>query len=168
MIGTVNKQETLGPGGVTKTTAYTKVVSATPTITAGAYAAKDAVGGLLTFASAARVSGGVITIQSIALSDLGNQLADLVLVLFDRTFGATADNAPFDPSDADMANCVGIVPIYASDYQSFNDNAEAAARNVGLQITLYGTSLFGQLMCLGTPTYASTADLTVRVSCIQD
>jgi hypothetical protein len=33
-------------------------ISQTPTITAGAYAAGDAVGGLLTFANAARVSGG--------------------------------------------------------------------------------------------------------------
>ena len=37
-------------------------ISQTPTVTAGAYAANDAVGGLLTFAKAARVAGrgGVI------------------------------------------------------------------------------------------------------------
>ena len=154
-------------GGIA-VTAYSVAVSATPTITAGAYAAKDAVGGLLTFANAARTAGGVITIMSIALTDLGNQSASLVLVLFDRTFTATADNAAFDPSDADLANCVGHVPISASDYQSFADNAAATVRNVGLQITLNGTSLFGQLMCLGTPTYGSTADLTVRLGLIRD
>jgi len=185
MPGLNNKQDTLGGAGVIigtvaidQTTpgttngvvaaAYTKVVSATPVITAGAYTAKDAVGGLLTFANAARTAGGVITIASIALTDLGNQSASLVLVLFDRAFGATADNAAFDPSDADLANCVGHVPISASDYQSFADNAAATVRNVGLQITLNGTSLFGQLMCLGTPTYGSTADLVVRLGLIRD
>ena len=146
----------------------TKTIPQTPTITAGAYSAKDAVGGLLTFANMARVSGGVITLTSLVLTDLGAQSANLVLVLFDRTFTATSDNAPFDPSDADMANYVGFVPIFSSDYQAFADNAGATVRNVGLQITLSGTSLFGQLMCLGTPTYASTADLTVKVSAIQD
>jgi len=146
----------------------TVTVTQTPTITAGAYSAKDAVGGLLTFASAARVSGGKITIQSVTVTDLAAQSATLVLVLFDQTFTATADNAAFDPSDADLANCVGIIPIYSSDYQAFADNGVATVRNIGLTVTLAVTSLFGQLMCTGTPTYASTSDLTVKLGILQD
>jgi hypothetical protein len=146
----------------------TVAVSQTPAITAGAYSAKDAVGGLLTFANAARTSGGAITIQQITITDLSTQAANLVLVLFDRTFTATADNAPFDPSDADMANAIAMIPILTSDYQAFADNCMATVRGVGAAMVLSGTSLFGQLMCTGTPTYGSTADLTVRLGIYQD
>lgn len=150
------------------TVGKTVAVSQTPTITAGAYTAKDAVGGLLTFANAARVSGGAITIQQVTITDLSTQAADLMLVLFDRTFTPTADNAAFDPSDADLANAVAIIPIYSAEYQAFADNCMATKVNVGAAMVLNGTSLFGQLMCLGAPTYASVADLTVKLTVYQD
>ena len=140
----------------------------TPTITAGAYSAKDAVGGLLTFANAARVSGGTIRIESVVVTDLSIQAADLVLALFDRTFTATADNDAFDPSDADLANCLGYIRINNSDYATFADNCVATLKGVGLSVKLNGTSLFGQLMCTGTPTYASTGDLVVKLGILQD
>ncbi len=145
-------------------------IAATPTITAGAYSALDAVGGLLTFAGAARVTGGSILIHTVVVTDLAKVSAALVLVLFDRTFTATADNGAFDPSDADLANCIGSIPIATTDYQALNDNGVATVRGVGLgPLTLLGTSLFGQLMLPSgsAPTYASTADLTVKVGVVQ-
>ena len=146
----------------------TVVAVQTPTVTVGAYSAKDAVGGLLTFADAARVSGGAITIQAVVVSDLAAQSAGLVLALYDRTFTNTADNAAFDPSDADALNCIGYVAILASDYVAFADNAIATVRNIGLPAVLNGTSLFGQLMCTGTPTYAGTSDMQVTVGIFQE
>jgi len=146
----------------------TVTVAQTPAVTAGIYTAKDAVGGLLTFASAARVSGGAVTIQSVVVTDLGAQSGTLMLALFDRTFTAIADNAAFAPSDADLANCIGVIPIYSTDYQAFSDNAVATVRNIGLGVVLSGTSLFGQLMCTGTPTYASTSDLTLKLTLYQE
>jgi len=143
-------------------------VSQTPTITAGAYAAGKAVGGKLTFANMAREAGGVVTLQSVTILDKAAQSAHLVLVLFDRDFTATADNAAFDPSDADLAHVVAIVPVFTSDYQEFADNAAATASNLGIVVTLNGTSLYGQMMCVGAPTYVSTSDLTVIVSGYQD
>lgn len=94
----------------------------TPAITAGAYSAKDAVGGLLTFANAARVQGGIGVIEKLVITDLSIQAAELILVLFDRTFTAMADNAPFDPSDADLANCLGWIDIGTGLYQTFTDH----------------------------------------------
>ena len=150
-------------------TGYATTASQTPTITAGAYTALDAVGGLLTFANVARVSGGTVMIHSVAIADLAKQSAALTLVLFDRTFTATTDNDPFDPADADLANCVGVIPITPGDYQVFNDNAAATLRGVALVATLNGTSLFGQLMLPSgsAPTYASTSDLTVKIGTVQ-
>jgi hypothetical protein len=57
------------------------VVSQTPTITAGAYTAKWAVGGLLTFANASRVSGATTILESVVITDLAAQMAELILVL---------------------------------------------------------------------------------------
>jgi len=142
----------------------TKAIVVTPTITAGVYAAKEAVGGLMEFANAARAAGDSIKLQTIVIADLGMQSAALVLVLYDRTFTATADNAPLDPSDADLLHCIGSVPIATGDYQAFVDNAVGTVRSVGLSATLVGTSLFAQLMCVATPTYVSTGDLQVTLT----
>ena len=80
-------------------------ISQTPTVsTSPAYTAKDAVGGLLTFANAVRETGGSGVLMGVTVIDASMQMPSLELVLFDRTFTAAADNAIFSPSDADLAN----------------------------------------------------------------
>ncbi len=155
---------------MSKVGGFTTVIAQTPTITAGAYHAKDAVGGLLTFANAGKGDAGTGIIQGVTIIDKSVQAAQLILVLFDQTFTATADNAAFAPSDADLANCIGTVTIAASDYVTLSDNCVATKSNIGLPFKLPngGTSLFGQLMCSGTPTYASTSDLTIKLRLLQD
>lgn len=141
-------------------------LSQQPTISAGSiYAIGDAVGGLLTFANAAAVSGGTITITAVVIIDEDQELAPLELVLFDRTFTATSDNALFDPSDADLANCIGVIKV--SDYANFVDNS-VATRECRLTAKLNGTDLFGQLVVRSTPTYTATDDITVIVQVAQD
>lgn len=154
--GTTNR--VVQGGGVT--------VSQTPTITAGAYHAKDAVGGKLTFANAARIAGGKGVINSVTIIDDDDEKAGLELWLFDTDFTASADNAAFDPSDADMETCIGVIPISTADYYSASDNGCACVRGVGLQFDCSGaiTSIYGQLKCTGTPTYTATSDLSVRLS----
>ncbi len=136
----------------------------TPAITAGAEHANDALGGLLTFANAVRVSGGECTIRSIMIKDLASQDGEIDLVFFDRTFTATADNAAFDPSDADLANCVGHIKIRVSDYVDFADNSIATRDNLGLAMTLNGTSLFAQAVLRTAETYVATSDITIKVT----
>lgn len=145
------------------------VIGVIPTITAGAYIAKDAVGGRLDFSGAARLNKGSGIIQSVTLVDLDSEAAELVLVLFDRPFTATADNGPFDPSDADLLYCVGKITIAASDYTAFNDNSVAQVRNLGIPFVCgLDDTLYGQLMCTGTPTYTATSDLVVKLHIMQD
>lgn len=141
--------------------------SATPTITAGAYTAKDAVGGRLEFANAVRAEIRTGIVLKVVIVDKAAQNAELVLFLFDRPFTATADNAAFDPTDADLANCVGVITINAFNYVSANDNSVATKECV-LDFSLTGTTLYGQLMCTGTPTYASTSDLKIALGILQD
>lgn len=141
----------------------------TPAISAaGIYADGDAVGGLLTFANASLGAGKTGTVLSVIVLDLDKELAPMDLVLWNVTFTATADNAAFDPSDADLANCIGHILIASGDYASFNDNSIATVRNVNLDYTLTGTSLFGQLVARGTPTYTAVGDLTVKLVCQRD
>lgn len=143
-------------------------ISQTPTISAGAiYAAKDAIGGLLTFANAARWSGGSGRIEAITLVDKDQERADIDLILFDTTITAPTDNAPFDPTDTELLTCVGWIPIGAGMYSDFNDNSVAIVYP-GLQYLLTGTSLFGVLVSRGTPTYTATTDLVIGLTLAVD
>jgi hypothetical protein len=142
-------------------------IAQTPTISTGIYAAGDAVGGLLTFTGAARYSGGGGIIQSVAILDLDQERAPLELVLFNQSFTNSADNAAFDPSDADLANIVAVIPI--SQWFNFFDNAVGVAANLAVPFQLAGTAnLFGQLVTRGTPTYTATSDISVILGIIQE
>ncbi len=141
-------------------------VTQTPTVsTTPAYTAKDAVGGLLTFANAVRASGGSGQLLTVTVIDNSQQRPSLELVLFDRTFTASTDNAIFAPSDADLANCIGVVAINA--WSDFSTNSIATVSAVGLGFVLNGTSLFGQLVTRGTPTFVATTDIIVAVDILQ-
>jgi len=136
-------------------------VSITP-----AYTAKDAVGGKLTFANAARSTGGSITIQSVIVADKSQQQPSLELVLFDRDFTASSDNAAFDPADTDLPYIVGVIPV--SNWFDFNDNSVATRHGLQVAAKLEGTDLYGQLVTRSTPTFVSTTDITVALDIIQD
>lgn len=139
------------------------MISVVPGITAGAYIAKDAVGGLMTFANAVRAAGGTAILNSIVIGDNDDEKAGLELWLFSQDPTAVADNAPMDFPDASMAYLQGIVPIATADYYSLLDNGAACLRGVGLEFKCAATSLFGQLKCTGTPTYTAISDLTVTL-----
>ena len=142
-----------------------KDIAQTPTITAGAYAAGDVVGGLLTFAQAASIYKGEGKIVKVVVIDDGGQDENLILHLFDRTFTADADNAAWDPSDADMQNCIGHIEIPAANYMPGANNSQATVEaDFAFDLAAVGTSLFGQLECVGTPTYTATDDLTIKIT----
>ncbi len=142
-------------------------LSVTPTVsTSPAYTAKDAIGALMTFSNAVRASGGTCRIESLQLEDKGQQMASLDLVLFDRSITAPTDNAIFAPSDAELVNCVGVIPV--GYYADFSTNSVATVNNVGLSVSLNGTDLFGALVARGTPTYTSTTDIVVTLTISQD
>lgn len=143
-------------------------LSATPVISTTAYAAKDAVGGLLTFANAVRSSGGSCRIEAAQVVDKGQQQADLELLLFDRSITAPTDNAAFDPTDAELNYCVGMVPLAGGLWSDLNDNSVGTVNNVGLSCVLNGTDLYGVIVSRSTPTYTSTSDLVVTLTIAQD
>jgi len=144
-------------------------IALTPTVTAGAYSAGDAVGGLLTFANAARVSGYGGVIKNVLIVDDAGQDAELELWLFDRTFTAIADNGAWAPSEADLENLIVVVSTEDSGQGWLAAGTPSACDiEVARAYKLTGTSLFGQLVTRGTPTFAATDDVTVTVTLLQD
>ena len=142
-------------------------ISQTPTITAGAYSAGDAVGGLLTFANAARTSGGGGFVKNVLLVDDAGQDAQLELWLFDQTFTAIADNAAWAPTEADLENLIAIVSTVDGTWRAAG-TPSAISVEASLRYDLTGTSLFGQLVTRGTPTFAATDDVTTKAALMRD
>lgn len=138
----------------------------TPTVsTSPAYTAKDAVGGLLTFANSVRASGGTCRLDNVQVVDKSQQRPDLELVLFDRTFTAPTDNSVFAPTDAELLTCVGVV--YIGGWSDLSTNSVADVP-YGREIVLNGTDLFGALVTRSTPTFVATTDIVVTLTIVQD
>ena len=151
------------------------VIDVVPTITAGAYGLGDAVGGRLAFTHATAGAGETGVLELIRLVDRAQQMQAIDLVLFDQAFTATADNAVFDPSDADLENCLGVINIAAADYFNFNDNAVAVVTPMsplgwGFPIQTVGSDiLYGQMVVrTGPPTFVATSDLRLRCTFRRD
>jgi len=149
-----------------------KTIVQTPTVTVGAYAANDAVGGLLTFVDAGpnALSGGSnsgVYVDGAVLTDLAKQDIQLDLVLFNQSFTATADNAAFDISDTDMLNVVGVINFVS--YTDANDSSFCAVRGLNIPVLIENASgaLYGQLVTRGAPTYAATTDIQVRLNILK-
>ena len=141
-----------------------RAIRLTPTISTSIYAAGDAVGGLLTFTNISSNPDSGVVLRGVLIHDEDNEAVNLELVLFSETFTPTADNAEFNPSDADLLNCLGAVLI--DSWFAFSGNAMGVERDVGMPLKLTGSSgsLFGQLVTRGgTPTYTATDDLSVTI-----
>lgn len=156
--GSAARGMTVDPRPFIQSFVQTPTVSTTP-----AYTAKDAIGGLLTFASVARDSGGAFTLRSVMITDKAQQMSDLDLILFNATIAAPTDNAVFAPTDAEALTIIGVVPIGAGHYADLSTNSVAVRHDLQISGVLAGTSLFGVLVARGTPTYAATSDIVVTL-----
>jgi len=150
-----------------------RFVEATPTVGSGAaYTAGDSIGAAaIPLSGATAGDGGTGTethggmIQSVILTDLGKQSADIDVFFFDVNPSNTTftDNAALDVSDIDLLNIVGVAAV--TDWKALSDNSVGQMLNLSIPFVLEGggNTLYAALVSRGTPTYASTADLTLRV-----
>lgn len=129
------------------------------------YSAGDVVGTLMQFNYSNFSAGVDQELRSIRLTDLGNQNASLVFLLFDSHPDQTffTNNSELDLHDSDITKLIGRINITASDYQSFEDNSFAQKSDLGIPLpgNLSG-SLWAAAVTGGTPTYSSTADLNIE------
>lgn len=145
-----------------------RVITLTPAIDTAIYASGDALGGKLFFplATAAGLEAGRII--SATIIDLDKQQAPIDLMLFDRNFTETANNAPWAPSNADLAFAIGFVRFVAGDYGVSTTAAIASLRNLiqGYNLMPGVLGISGQMVVRGTPTYTAAGNLTVKL-CLQ-
>ena len=138
-------------------------VTVTPTITAGAYTEDDVIGAIQTLTNAARVSGKPTTLDTLVITDLAMQDADMVLWFFNANpaNGTYTDNLAYDIHDTDLAMCVGWVDVASSDYKDATDNSVACVRNIGLKMTPNASR---NLFCIAQTkvgdTWATTSDVS--------
>jgi len=109
-------------------------VTATLTVTNGAYSVADVVGGLITLANAVSANGKSCVLNSLTLA--GVAAIPYELWFFNADIATPrADNAVFGLAAADGAKFLGMVPISAADYgvaqTAFNN---ACVRGIGLQM----------------------------------
>lgn len=145
-----------------------RYVEATPTIDTGAYATGELIGseaivleGAVGGDAGSKLVGGIL--QSVVITDLSKQSANLDVIFFDVDPSNTTftDNSAFDADDADLLNIIRTVSV--TDWKAFNDNSQGQAHNLATPFVLdTGNSLWAVLVSRGTPTYSATA-LTLRV-----
>ena len=148
-------------------------VAATPTITAGAYAAGDQVGGINTLTSVVRANGGSGAIVNAVVIDKGVQAAELELWLFriSPTL-AGSDNNAFDIADGPLVAATPAGVIRFATYYSATSSSVALADTgtlpLGFTCAAADANLYGVFVTRSAPTYASTSDLVVALFVVQD
>ena len=149
----------------------TRRISVTPTLDTSAYGSGDSLCGQMTIANAVRNSGGSAILQSITVLDRTQaQRAAMDILFFDRSVTVAAANAALAMSDADMANCLGVISIgpYNTAWAGTPANSISTLVNIGLPIVVNsGTDLYAAVCVRATPTYGS-GDLTFSFTFLQD
>lgn len=148
----------------------TLVLSNTPTIQAAAYAAGQSIGGLITLGNVGHngVTSGLL--QSVIIVDKAKQNASVDVVFFSAQptgAGTTiTDKAAVAIDPADLTKIVGVVHL--TDYTSFSANSVGEGQNQTMPYNCSSGSLFAVIVCRGTPTYTSNADISVVARLLQD
>jgi len=140
-----------------------RIESATPTISTSIYASGDHVGTLMTFEAPISSRGGLV--EHVTVIDKSKQKSILNILFFSGSPTLlSADNAALDISDDDMANlCLGYVPIAAADYKDLANSSVATVSTIKMAIERTTTAFYAVILSGGTPTYAGTTDLVIKL-----
>jgi hypothetical protein len=118
-------------------------------------------GSIVTLTGAAKTTGGIARLQSIAVLDKVKQSQSFDILFFNASpTVASADNAAIDIVVAEMAKCVGKVTIATTDYVALATPSLAfkADVNVWMKAAAGSQDLFALLVCRsGTPTYGASS-----------
>ncbi len=124
----------------------------TPTVTAGAYAAGQVVGGVQTLTNAVR--SGILSgiLHGIFVKSKGTSTPALTLYFFDT-----------NPSNGTYTDNVA-----AADFIAAGSKGTAHYAGLGIPLVLTGTSLYVLAVATGAFTPASTSDYTIDLNILQD
>lgn len=158
-------------GGLVRTSS--KLILITPTVDTNIYASADVIGTVQTVTAAVLDNGGTCLLESLVVIDKSNSKSALDLVFFNEAPGTTigADNAAYALVDGDANKILGRISVAAADYvSSSTTNAEATIKSIGLLLAPIAGSknIFMAVVSRGTPTYGTSADLSIRLGLLQD
>jgi hypothetical protein len=137
----------------------------TPTITVSAspdYSAGDSLGGKITLANVARVTGGLSKLQTITVIDHANQKPAGTLLFFnaDPAAATITDNAAFAFS-TDAGKVIATVAVAAADYVTIDSKAVLCYGNINKLVQPAATSLYVAFVVSTTPNLAATTDIQI-------
>lgn len=150
----------------------TKTISATPTISAAAYASGNQIGGIMTLANAVRQDSniGVGTSMVCAVTVLDKAAASAAIDIFFFNQSPTlvsTNNTAFNLTDANLvAQCIGVASIGTA-YSASSSNSVSTTANLNIPLEIpftasANTSVFAVAVARAAATYASTSDLTFQ------
>ena len=142
----------------------TSMVTTAQTVTASsAYTAGNAVGGLVTLSTINRATGASIYVQSVAVQSKSLQSSQIDVVFFNAnpTGSTCTDKTAFSVATADAAKMVGAAHV--SDWTASAVGSVGQMQQPPLGIAVPATSLYACLVTRGTPTFASTSDVSFSV-----
>lgn len=144
-------------------------VDATITPDNDAYTANDCVGGLVTFDLAGEgmaANGGVLSTLTIVDDD--NEGAALNLYFFDAAPSTIADDAALELTAADLKKLTYYKAIASGDYNDVNSLKFVFLDQLAVQVRADNGKLYMYAQCTGTPTYAASKTLTVRLGILTE
>lgn len=145
-------------------------VQVTPTITAGAYSADDALGELMTFAGMARYVGGAgVIITAILFCKDQTLQPDVDIYIWNETITGDADNDAMTITDADMLKGGLVIPILVSDWKALATNGSAHVNaEVPFRCAEGSDDIFVQMVLRTATTYGATDELTLTLTAETD
>jgi hypothetical protein len=135
----------------------------TPAITAGAYTAGQEVGGLMTFP----VGGASGILESIRVTCASVQTTTLKLYIFD----ANPTNSTWTDHSTPAINAADI-PFLRGVFTLASPDSGLGTHTIwnmeGIAASFVAATLYGVMIVVGTPTFASTSGITVKLGIIDD
>lgn len=155
-----------GGGAVTQSgtwinTGQAASISVTPTVTATTYANGYVLGGLQTLTGAGRSSGLATYLQNVTVTSKGGQTAPMYIMVFNANPSSSTftDDAAISVNSNDVTKIAAVIPI--STWYSGGTATAAFVPNLVANMTPgSSTTLYAVAVTMGTPTLASTSDLT--------
>jgi len=138
--------------------------------TAGTYEAGNlaGTGGLLDFASAARVAGGKGVVRGATIVNRSDKELDFDLILFHTTTVSTTftDEAALAIDDSDMAKIAGVITCATADYVDLGTNHVAWLKdeNVYFDLPANVSTLYGAMMTASSWTPTTTSDIGISLA----
>lgn len=143
---------------------HTRVLSVDLTTTAGAYAANDVVGGLITFTNAFPTISKMGRITSIDVIDDAGTTTDYEFCPFKSAPAVIADNAAFAPTLAELKTKSPCLAAATTDRFVAGTRSSTSVASMNSFVESSSTTLYGYLVDRTGRTGASVADITLIIT----